>query len=56
MAAGNPIRHTRYAHGLEPPNYIAGHAAFEFAFAEEDLWPWLAAQKRPTPSTNKDEP
>jgi len=54
-AAGNTaMRHTRYRSGLTPPNYIAGHAAFEFAFADEDLWPWLAAQRLPLPAPTAD--
>ena len=42
------IKYTRYPLGKVPPNYIAGHAAFELAFSEEELWPWLAAQRTPS--------
>ena len=46
-AAGNTaIKHTRYPAGVKPPNYIPGHAAFEFAFHDAGMWPWLSAQKR----------
>ena len=54
-AAGNSaVRYTRYPLGAKPPNYIPGHAAFEFGFHDEGLWPWLAAQKQAQKRTNDD--
>ncbi len=46
LAGNDQVKSTRYMQGSKPPNYIPGHAAFEFAFHEEDIWPWLSAQKR----------
>ena len=49
-AAGNDrVEYTRYPRGAKPENYIAGHAAFEFAFHDAGLWPWLEAQTRGKP-------
>ena len=49
------IKYTKYTKEQIPPNYIRGHAAFELAFHEEALWPWLAEQhaKKPSPSKPK---
>ena len=48
-ATGNTaVKYTRYPLGQTPPNYILGHAAFELAFSEEALWPWLEAQRLPS--------
>lgn len=45
-AAGNTdVKYTRYPGGEKPPHYIPGHAAFEYAFHDDGLWPWLEAQK-----------
>jgi dienelactone hydrolase len=45
-ATGNAhVKYTRYELGRLPPNYITGHAAFEFAFNEPTIWPWLEAQR-----------
>lgn len=47
LAGNTKVKYTRYVQGKTPPNYIPGHAAFEFAFHEDTIWPWLSAQKRP---------
>lgn len=53
-AAGNDrVQYTRYPSGKRPPNYIPGHAAFEFAFHDDGLWPWLAAQQLPAPPSQR---
>jgi len=47
-AAGNPnVKLTTYPAGQRPPNYIPGHAAFEMAFHDAELFPWCAAQRLP---------
>lgn len=49
QAAGNTrVKYTRYPKGEKPPHYIPGHAAFESAFHEKELWPWLEAQTLPS--------
>ena len=47
LAGNTEVKYTRYFQGNRPPNYIPGHAAFELAFREDTIWPWLSAQKRP---------
>jgi len=48
QAAGNPrVKLTKYPSGQRPPNYIPGHAAFEMAFHDAELFPWCAAQRLP---------
>jgi len=50
-AAGNTaVKHTRYPKGTKGAHYIPGHAAFELAFHEDELWEWLEMQKRPPPA------
>ena len=55
-AGNDEVKYTRYVQGSKPPNYIPGHAAFEFAFHEEDIWPWLSAQKRSVAATGQASP
>ena len=46
LRAGNgAVKFSHYPLGRKPLHYVAGHAAFEFAFAEEGLWPWLSAAR-----------
>ena len=56
LAGNDEVKYTRYLQGNKPPNYIPGHAAFEFAFHEEDIWPWLSAQKRSVAATGPASP
>mmetsp|Transcript_14451 Transcript_14451/g.36288 ORF Transcript_14451/g.36288 Transcript_14451/m.36288 type:complete len:498 (-) Transcript_14451:198-1691(-) len=56
LAGNDEVKYTRYLQGNKPPNYIPGHAAFEFAFHDEDIWPWLSAQNRSVASTGQASP
>jgi pimeloyl-ACP methyl ester carboxylesterase len=53
FAGNDKVKYTRYVKGDKPPNYIPGHAAFEFAFHEEDIWHWLSMQKRPAKTISR---
>ena len=45
-AAGSSVRYTRYDEGLAPSCVREGdaHASWELAFAERELWAWVAQQ------------
>ena len=42
------VKFTTYPMGSLPPNYITGHAAFEYAFHDKELFPWLARKRLKT--------